>query len=328
MFDFYDCLGMITTALWGDRKIEQEEFYLKTHPEKKFHYRPQTLSDYISQENAKVLIRLLIREVKEVGKFRHILLSGCRGHGKTTLAYIICRELGFEPNYYIANSFRVNNLQDFLYKVTDKKIPQVLILDETHGLNKELIEMFYPLLEDGVVPNTSLKLNSFIVIGATTELEYLQKKYPPFVDRHVNIELLPYKSEEIKLLLDKYNQEVYQQYITEEDLILLADNSRMNPRTAILLFDLFVTCGKVDEVLKCNGIIKNGLTYKDIVVLEHLAEINKPVGIEALAVIAHTDSASFKELTEPYLLQQGYLTRTARGRLITNKGMELLNNLE
>jgi len=344
--DTFDFLGILSTFgdyLSGKRPniFEEEEvcpkeiepFILKKPEIKKYNYRPETLEEYISQENAKSLIRLLIKETLEIGKYRHVLISGTRGHGKTTLARVLCKHLGFELNYFIANSFTKEHLKDFLIKNEKASVPQVLMLDEVHVLKKTGedavgYEFFYPILEDGVLPNTQVKLKPFILVGATTDLEFLQTKYPAFVDRFLNIELVPYTSENIKKILLQYNQVVYQKAISDEDMTLLACNARNNPRTAILLFDLYIASGNVREVLRCNGIIKNGLTDRDITVLEHLAEINKPVGVEALAIIAHTDVASFKCLIEPYILQQGYTSRTSRGRILTLKGQMLLRSLK
>ena len=341
----FDILGMLVTMgdmIFGGKKepdkdpiCEQKEaeFYLKEHPVKKFNYRPQTLSEYISQDNAKSLIRLLIKEILEVGKYRHILISGTRGHGKTTLASIICNALGFKMNYFISNAFTKENLKSFLIKnEASNNIHQVLVLDEVHGLGKAGenavgFEYFYPILEDMKLPNTDIELTPFIVISCTTEMDYLQKNYPPFVDRFVNIQLEPYKVEDIKLILKNYNNQVYKKNIREEDFLKLAQSSRNNPRTAILLFDLFIASGNVEEVLKCNRIIKNGLTLQDISILEHLQETKKPVGCDTLAIIGHTDTETYKTLIEPYLIQENLISKLSRGRILLSKGEELLRSL-
>jgi Holliday junction DNA helicase RuvB len=337
----FDILGITQLMEWGKGKLgissDQQEntvnepepkFHLQKHPEKKFNYRPEKLDDYISQDNAKALIRLLFKEVIEVGKIRHMIISGTRGHGKTTIAKIICNHLGFEWNYFIANSFTKENLKDFLIKNEKSEIPQVLMLDEVHGLDKELIEFFYPILEDFLLPNTDVKLKPFMVISATTEMDYLQKNFPPFVDRMVNIQLEPYKPEDIKLLLEKYNEQVYKKSISDNDFDILAHNGRYNPRTSILLFDLFIASGNIDEVLKCNRIIKNGITAQDISILKTLVEIKKPVGGETLAIVSHTDNESYKTLLEPYMMQEGYIIRTSRGRLATPKAEQFLEELK
>jgi Holliday junction DNA helicase RuvB len=307
--------------------VEEPKFHLQKHPEKKFNYRPEKLDDYISQDNAKSLIRLLFKEILEVGKMRHIIISGTRGHGKTTLAKIICNHLGFGWNYFISNSFTKENLKDFLIKNEKLGIPQVLMLDEVHGLDKELIEFFYPILEDMLLPNTDVKLKPFMVISATTEMDFLQKKFPPFIDRMVNIQLEPYKAEDIKLLLQTYNRQVYQKNISDEVFDILSRNGRYNPRTSILLFDLYIASGNVNEVLKCNRIIKNGITAQDINILKTLVEIKKPVGGETLAIVAHTDNETYKSLLEPYMVQEGLIVRTSRGRLATSKAELFLQEL-
>ena len=342
MFDNLDVVGMLASTwdlIIGKKEPEQiisepeqekeEEFFLKVHPQKKFNYRPQNLKEYIGQEPAKSLIRLLIKEILEIGKYRHILISGTMGHGKTTLAFVLAKQLGFEINYFIARAFTRENLRVFLHKNQASKIPQILMLDEIHGLGKSKIdpvdfEYFYPILEDMQLPNSDIDLKPFIVMGATTELDYLQKNYPPFVGRFVNLQLEPYNANDIKLILKEYNKQVYQKDISEEDFDLLSRNARYNPRTARLLFDLFIASGSVDEVLKCNRIIKNGLTTQDIRILEHLVEVKGVVGCETLAIIGYTDTETYKTLIEPYLIQEGLITKRPRGREATNKARQLL----
>ena len=332
----FDLLGMIIgmgDLIWGKKEPdpiceEKEVFYLKEHPQMKFNYRPQNLNDYISQDNAKNFIRLLLKEIMEIGKIRHIIISGTRGHGKTTLGRIICNHLGFEFNYFISNSFTKENLKDFLVKNEKVKIPQVLMLDEIHGLDKELIEFFYPILEDMLLPNSDVKLRPFVVISATTELDYLQRKFPPFIDRMVNIQLEPYKAEDIKQILKKYNEQVYKKDISEEIFDIISRNGRYNPRTSILLFDLYIASGNVETILKCNRIIKNGLTSQDITILEHLQQTKKPVGCDTLAIIGHTDTETYKTLIEPYLIQENLISKLARGRILLSKGEELLRSLD
>lgn len=307
----------------------ESKFYLKEHPIQKFNYRPENLEDYISQDNAKALIRLLLKEIIEIGKIRHIIISGTRGHGKTTLAKIISNQLGFEFNYFISNSFTMQHLKDFLIKNEQATIPQVLMLDEVHGLDPKIIEFFYPILEDMILPNSGAKLRPFILISATTEMDFLQKKYAPFIDRMVSIQLEPYKASDIEIILRKYNDQVYHKNISDEVFRTLSANGRYNPRTSILLFDLFIASGNVNEVLKCNRIIKNGLTSQDLLILEHLQLAGtKPVGCETLAIIGHTDSETYKTLLEPYLLQEGYLNKFPRGRAITEKGKQLLQEIK
>jgi Holliday junction DNA helicase RuvB len=331
MFDNLDIIGFFTCMgdmLLGRKETsEKEEFHLKEHPMKKFNYRPECLDDYISQANAKELIRLLLKEILEIGKTRHIIISGTRGHGKTTLAKIIANHLGFEFNYFIANSFTKENLRVFLLKNEKSERSQVLMLDEVHGLNPELIEFFYPILEDGILPNTDVRLRPFVVITATTELDFLQRKYPPFVDRMVNIQLESYTAEDIKLLLKKYNEQVYKKEVSEDEFDILSRNGRYNPRTSILLFDLFIASENIKTVLKCNRIIKNGLTSQDILILEHLQQTKKPVGCDTLAIIGHTDSETYKTLIEPYLIQENLISKLSRGRILLSKGEELLRSL-
>jgi Holliday junction DNA helicase RuvB len=330
MFDIFDFCGItqvlenISTKLG----IKSKEYHSEQIAPKKYSYRPQTLEQYIGQENAKELVKLNIKKIKTM-KAVHFVISGTRGHGKSTLAYIISNMLNFDISTYVGGSFTKENLQEFLVKNADAEKPQILFIDETHGLDKKTAEFMYPLLEDFILPVGNIKVRPFVFVGATTDKNILLKKFAPLVDRcGCQLNLEHYLAEDIKSILKQYNDQLYQKNITEEVYDILAVNSRFNPRTSIAMLEDFIVSEDINRVLNAHRVVKSSLTTDDILILKHLVEIDKPVGVETLAIIIQQTKQDYLTLAEPFLLQQGYLTRTARGRIATIKGKQLLTTIK
>jgi Holliday junction DNA helicase RuvB len=328
MFDILDILGISTILESLKEKLGIKPKYIPDQiSPKKYSFRPRNLDEYIGQENAKELIKLNIQKILTI-KPVHFIISGSAGHGKSTLAYIIANMTGFKIHTYIGGSFTMENLQEFLVENAEGE-PHILFIDEIHGLPKEIAEFLYPLVEDFILPLGNVKVRPFIFIGATTDKNILLKKFNPLVDRcGCQINLEHYKAEDIKKILKQYNDQIYQANIEEEIYNILSVNTRYNPRISIALFDDYIICQDIEKVLKAHRIIKNSLTTDDIHILEHLLEINKPVGVETLAIIIQQTRQDYQTLIEPFLIQQGYLSRTARGRVITEKSKQLLQEIK
>jgi Holliday junction DNA helicase RuvB len=293
---------------------------------KKYSYRPQLLEQYIGQERAKDLVRLNLQKVMSI-KPVHFLINGTQGCGKSTLAYIIGNHLDFKIHTYIGGSFTMDNLKQFLIENEEGK-PHILFIDEIHGLSKEIAEFMYPILEDFLLPIKNINIRPFILIGATTEKNTLLKKFSPLVDRcGAQINLEHYNKDDIKLILKQYNDQVYQEKITEEIFNILAVNTRFNPRLSIAMFDDYIVCKNIKKVLNAHRIIKDSLTTDDIKILRHLTKINKPIGMETLAIIIQQTKEDYTALIEPFLIQSEYVTRTSRGRLATDKARALLQEI-
>jgi Holliday junction DNA helicase RuvB len=329
-FDFLDLLGITTLIKRGKEVlgIKSEEYHSEQIKPKKFNYRPKLLSEYIGQDRAKELVNLNLEKILKI-KPVHFVISGHKGAGKTTLANIISNELGANMNWYIAGAFTMDNLKQFLVRNQDSKGIEILFVDEGHNLEKQIAEYLYPIVEDFILPEgNNLKLKPFLFITATTDMNQLMKRFSPLVDRcGANIILEPYKEEEIRQILIQYNDKLYQKNISLEVYTLLSKNTRGTPRIALNFFDDFIVCEDIKKVLNAHRVIKDGLTTTDILILSHLAEIKKPVGIEALSMIAGVSKADFQYVIEPFLICNNYLTRTARGRLGTLKSEELLRSL-
>lgn len=326
--DIYDFLGMITMGIYEKpEQAEKKQYIQQASTPTKFMYRPETFDQYISQDKAKDKAKLTIELINK-GFPRHFLLMGNAGFGKTTLAGIIARELGFNFNVYVGSNFDIETLQDFLGKNQDSKLPNVLFIDEMAELNKQVLTYMLPIMEDFKV--NGLNLRKFILIGATTDTWVLSKRCQPFLDRiHCKIYLEEYSALDIKRLLIQYNDQIHKANVSSEDFDIISHNVRYTPRLAISLFDYYVACGDLQKVLKMNRIIKDGLDDIDVRILENLnATGGKPIGEEALAIVANMTRAEYKELREPYLMRQGLISRGSRGRLILDKGKEFLQGIK
>jgi Holliday junction DNA helicase RuvB len=328
--DFYDILGILSLGIFDSEKAREKSQYHPTEvTPQKFIYRPACLLEYIGQERAKDLVNLNLQKIRNI-KPIHFLISGNKGCGKSTLANIIGKELQFPITWHIGGAFTMEALVKFLSKNQDSKDPQILFIDEIHNLEKTLGEYLYPIIEDFILPEgNNLKLKPFIFIGATTEKNALVKRFAPLIDRcQADIILEPYRPEDIKTILKQYNEKIYQANISEDVYDLLSKNTRMTPRIALAFFDDYMVCQDPQKVLNAHRIIKDGLTTSDILILKHLKEVGKPVGIETLAMIIGVTRVDFNYCIEPFLINQGYLSRTARGRIITQKGELLLQELK
>jgi len=188
--------------------------------------------------------------------------------------------------------------------------------------------MLYPILEDFKTVN-DVQIRKFVFIGATTNKFVLIKKYKPLVDRiDGQIELENYTQEDIIKILKQYNQQVYKQEIDEKIYNILSLNSRFTPRIAIQMFRKFVVCKDINRILKANNIVTEGLTNKDIIILKHLEEVKKPVGEETLSIVSGTDKANYHYVIEPYLIEYGYIGKVRGGRILLDKGKQLLQQIK
>ena len=327
--DILDILGVTQLMEWGKEKlgINKPQYIQQPLKPMKFMYRPETFEEYISQDKAKDKAKLTIELINK-GFPRHFLLMGNAGYGKTTLAGIIARDLGFNFNVYVGSNFTIDTMNDFLVKNQDSKVANVLFIDELGELKKDVLTYMLPIIEDYKL--NGLELRKFILIGATTDTWVLSKRCQPFLDRiHCKIYLEDYNAEDIKKLLIQYNDQIHKFNVSLEDYDTISKNVRYTPRLAISTFDFFVACGNLQKVLQMSRIISEGLTDIDIKILIHLKDTNgKAIGMEALSIIGNQTRQEYQELTEPYLLRQGFLSRTSRGRILTNKGLLFLQGLE
>jgi Holliday junction resolvasome RuvABC ATP-dependent DNA helicase subunit len=326
--DMFDILGITQLMEWGKEKFGIKSQYIQQPLQPmKFMYRPETFEEYISQDKAKDKAKLTIELINK-GFPRHFLIMGNAGYGKTTLAGIVAKTLGFNFCVYVGSNFGIDTLNDFLVKNQDSKLPNVLFIDELGELKKDVLTYMLPIIEDYKLNGKDLR--KFILVGATTDTWVLSKRCQPFLDRiHCKIYLEDYNAEDIKKLLIQYNDQIHKANVSLEDYDTISKNVRYTPRLAISLFDYFVACGDLNKVLTMNRIIKNGLDDIDVRILENLNSTNgKPIGAEAISIIANMTRQEYQELREPYLIRQGLISRGNRGRLILDKGKLFLQEIK
>ena len=306
--------------------------------------RPLTLSEYIGQSEIKENLEVFIKSSVMRGEtLDHILLYGPPGLGKTTLAYIIANELG--TNIKTASGPSIEKSGDLAAILSTLEEGDVLFIDEIHRIPRYIEEILYPAMEDfyldiivgsdGSSRNIKINLPHFTLVGATTRAGDLSS---PLRDRFGIISKLNFYTEDELYQIVKRTSRVLDTPITDDAAIELAKRSRGTPRIANRLFkrvrDFALVYGDgiinekiLDSSLNRLKVDKTGLDDTDYNLLLAIVERfnGGPVGLEALASSIGEEASTIEDVYEPYLLQQGYLKRTARGRVVTDKAYEYLD---
>lgn len=293
---------------------------------RKIIFRPNTWNEYIGQDKIKKELQARINGCKEFGvPFHHLLIDGKAGTGKTTLAYLLAKNLGLNFTERVATTIESQqNLIDILAETKGG----ILFIDEIHMIKTKVANFILPILEDFQI--SGKRILPFTLITATTEKGLLLKKFKPFVDRFkIQHTLEDYTTDELVCIIKQYHNKMYSQKMVEDKVYLeIARNSRGTPRIAIRYLEsyLFMSCS-LDELFITFNIIKDGLTTLDIKLLKYLTEFPKGIGLQAIASYLGTSQENFLYQYESYLLQQGYITRLSKGRAITKKGIEFLKEV-
>lgn len=306
--------------------------------------RPLTLSEYVGQEELKSNLDVFIKACKIRNEsLDHVLLYGPPGLGKTTLAHIIANELG--TNLKTASGPAIEKSGDLAAILSTLEPGDVLFIDEIHRMPRYIEEILYPAMEDfeldiiigseGNSRNIKIDLPPFTLVGATTRAGDISS---PLRDRFGIVSKLNYYTQKELSQIIKRTSKVLDFSIDDDAALELARRSRKTPRIANRLFkrvrDFALVSGNnvitkeiTDESLKRLNVDKEGLDTIDIEYIQ--AIINKfnggPVGVETLATSIGEEVSTIEDVVEPYLLQEGFIKRTSRGRIATEKAYKHLN---
>ena len=308
-----------------------------------FDIRPNRLDEYIGQSDVKENIDIYIKSAKLRGAcLDHVLLYGPPGLGKTTLASIIANELG--SNFKTISGPAIEKSGDLAAVLSSIDENDVLFIDEIHRIPRYIEEILYSAMEDfcldiivgGEGSSRSIKINipHFTLVGATTRAGDLSA---PLRDRFGIIAKLNYYTDEELFLIAKRTSKVLDTEITDEAAMELAKRSRGTPRIVNRLFkrvrDFALVEGNgvididiMNKALKRLKVDSVGLDETDYNLIKAIIERfnGGPVGIEAIASSIGEEATTIEDVYEPYLLQQGLLKRTNRGRMATEKAYEHL----
>ena len=306
--------------------------------------RPQTLSQYIGQNEIKDMLHVYIQAAKKrVESLDHMLLYGPPGLGKTTLAFVTANELGVKMK--VTSGPAIERSGDLAALLTSLEPGDVLFIDEIHRLPRQVEEVLYAAMEDYVLDivigkdhearSIRIDLPPFTLVGATTRFGDLSA---PLRDRFGVVFRLNYYNNEDLAVICKRTASVYGNAIDEEAIKSLSTRSRGTPRIVNRLFrrvrdfadmmnDGYVTGDITNRALLKLGIDPLGLDQTDYRYLEALITRYKggPAGLEAIAASISEEVTTVEDVYEPFLLQEGFISRTPRGRIATKKAYQTLN---
>ena len=306
--------------------------------------RPNTFSEYIGQESIKDNLKILIEAAKKRKEsVEHILFYGPAGLGKTTLAYIMAKEMNAQMR--VTSGPAIEKVGDLASILTNLTPGEILFIDEAHRLNKLIEEILYPAMENrsldiiiGKGPSAraiQLELPPFSIIAATTRIALLSS---PLRSRFSGglFRLDFYKESDVEKIIAR-SAKILGVKIEPEAVLLIAQRSRFTPRTANRFLkrardyaevygEGIITKSLAKKALELMEIDDKGLDSLDRKVLDTI--INKfgggPVGLTTISASVREEEDAIEEISEPYLMQLGFLERTPRGRCATARAYEHL----
>lgn len=325
-----------------DRIVEVETFSIDEQSSEQV-LRPDVWSEYIGQEQIKKNLGVFIQASKKRGEaLDHVLFFGPPGLGKTTLALIIANEM--EANIKVTAAPMIEKSGDLAAILTNLEEGDILFIDEIHRLSPAVEEILYSSMEDfrldiiigsGPAAQTvKIDLPRFTLIGATTRAGMLSN---PLRDRFgMNFRMQFYTPDELAKIISQASNKMDKE-IEKEASLEIARRSRGTPRIALRLLRRVRDFADVanEEVINKQrtkyaldelGINENGFDEMDIRLLELLVEAKgKPMGLSTIAAMLSEDEGTVEDVLEPYLIANGYIQRTAKGRKATPNSYEALN---
>ncbi|RKQ37897.1 Holliday junction branch migration DNA helicase RuvB [Oceanobacillus halophilus] len=303
--------------------------------------RPTNLNQYIGQDKAKENLKIFIQAAKmREEPLDHVLLYGPPGLGKTTLAAIIANEMGVQ--FRSTSGPAIERAGDLAAILSSLEPGDVLFIDEIHRLPRTVEEVLYPAMEDffldiviGSGPSARsvrIDLPPFTLVGATTRAGLLSA---PLRDRFGVLSRLEfYETKDLCSIVER-TAEIFQTSITKEAALEVARRSRGTPRIANRLLKRIRDISQVkgeeeislatsDEALKMLQVDDVGLDHTDHKLLQGIIEgfNGGPVGLDTIAATIGEESQTIEDVYEPYLLQIGFIQRTSRGRVVTQKAYQ------
>jgi len=325
-----------------DRIVEVETFSIDEQSSE-FTLRPDAWSEYIGQEQIKKNLGVFIEASKKRDEaLDHVLFFGPPGLGKTTLALIIANEM--EANIKVTSAPMIEKSGDLAAILTNLEEGDILFIDEIHRLSPAVEEILYSSMEDfridiiigsGPAAQTvKIDLPRFTLIGATTRAGMLSN---PLRDRFgMNFRMQFYTPQELAKIIEQASNKMGKEILKDASLEI-ARRSRGTPRIALRLLrrvrdfaDVFdeneINKARTKYALDELGINENGFDEMDIRLLEILVEAKgKPMGLSTISAMLSEDEGTVEDVLEPYLIANGYIQRTAKGRKATPNSYEALN---
>lgn len=326
-----------------ERILDNEELSTDTF---ECNLRPQTLKEYVGQSEITSNLKVFIEAAKMRNEpLDHVLLYGPPGLGKTTLAHIIANELG--TNLKTASGPSIEKSGDLAAVLSGLEPGDVLFIDEIHRMPKFIEEILYPAMEDfeidlvisteGKSRNIKIDLPPFTLVGATTRAGDISA---PLRDRFGIVSKLNYYTEEELFQIVKRTSRVFEIPISEDAAKEVSKRCRKTPRIVNRLFKRVRDFALVnhdekitlDITVSSLGKLKVDHFGLDAIDIEYLnALITKfnggPVGVETIATSIGEEVSTIEDVVEPFLLQEGFIKRTPRGRVVTEKSYDHLDGI-